>query len=95
MKEYKNGDVYPCMGCRSFLTLDTDGLGENKEHKHLIEYSLKLDSNPEFTTNVLVAFARAAARFAKEQNFGCKTVFDVPPAYLSPLSGDEIRAHML
>ncbi len=69
--------------------------GENKEHKHLIEYSLKLDSNPEFTTNVLVAFARAAARFAKEQNFGCKTVFDVPPAYLSPLSGDEIRAHML
>ena len=69
--------------------------GENKEHKHLIEYSLKLDSNPEFTTNVLVAFARAAARFAKEQNHGCKTVFDVPPAYLSPLSGDEIRAHML
>lgn len=69
--------------------------GENKEHKHLIEYSLKLDSNPEFTTNVLVAFARAAARFAKEQNTGCKTVFDVPPAYLSPLSGDELRAHML
>ena len=69
--------------------------GENKEHKHLIEYSLKLDSNPEFTTNVLVAFARAAARFAKEQNIGCKTVFDVPPAYLSPLSGDELRAHML
>ena len=69
--------------------------GENKEHKHLIEYSLKLDSNPEFTTNVLVAFARAVARFAKEQNAGCKTVFDVPPAYLSPLSGDELRAHML
>ncbi len=69
--------------------------GENKEHKHLIEYSLKLDSNPEFTTNVLVAFARAVARFAKEQNTGCKTVFDVPPAYLSPLSGDELRAHML
>ena len=69
--------------------------GENKEHKHLIEYSLKLGSNPEFTTNVLVAFARAVARFAKEQNTGCKTVFDVPPAYLSPLSGDELRAHML
>ena len=69
--------------------------GENKEHKHLVEYSLKLDSNPEFTTNVLVAFARAVARFAKEQNTGCKTVFDVPPAYLSPLSGDELRAHML
>ena len=69
--------------------------GENKEHKHLIEYSLKLDSNPEFTTNVLVAFARAAARFAKEQSFGCKTVFDVPPAYLSPLPAEELRAHML
>ena len=69
--------------------------GENKEHKHLIEYSLKLDSNPEFTTNVLVAFARAAARFAKEQNFGCKTVFDVPPAYLSPLPAEDLRAHML
>ena len=69
--------------------------GADKEHKHLIEYSLKLDSNPEFTTNVLVAFARAAARFAAENSTGCKTVFDVPPAYLSPLSGDEIRAHML
>ena len=69
--------------------------GENNEHKHLIEYSLKLDSNPEFTTNVLVAFARAAARFAKEQSYGCKTVFDVPPAYLSPLPGEELRAHLL
>ena len=54
--------------------------GANGEHKHLIEYSLKLDSNPEFTTNVLVAFARAAARFAAEKATGCKTVFDVPPA---------------
>ena len=69
--------------------------GENGEHKHLIEYSLKLDSNPEFTTNVLVAFARAVARFAAEGSFGCKTVFDVPPAYLSPLSGDTLRATML
>ncbi len=69
--------------------------GENGEHKHLIEYSLKLDSNPEFTTNVLVAFARAVARFAKEQSFGCKTVFDVPPAYLSPLDGSVLRAKML
>ena len=69
--------------------------GENGEHQHLIEYSLKLDSNPEFTTNVLVAFARAAARFAAENSFGCKTVFDVPPAYLSPLDGSSLRAHML
>lgn len=69
--------------------------GENGENKHLIEYSLKLDSNPEFTTNVLVAFARAAVRFHAEKNFGCKTVFDVAPAYLSPLSGDQLRANML
>jgi len=69
--------------------------GENGEHKHLIEYSLKLDSNPEFTTNVLVAFARAAYRLSKENVSGCKTVFDIAPAYLSPLSGEELRAHML
>ena len=69
--------------------------GENGEHKHLIEYSLKLDSNPEFTTNVLVAFARACARLAAEKNYGCKTVFDIAPAYLSPLDGAELRAKML
>lgn len=69
--------------------------GENGEHKHLIEYSLKLDSNPEFTTNVLVAFARACVRLAAEKNYGCKTVFDVAPAYLSPLDGAELRAKML
>ncbi|MCQ2416249.1 MAG: diaminopimelate dehydrogenase [Oscillospiraceae bacterium] len=69
--------------------------GADGEHKHLIEYSLKLDSNPEFTTSVLVAFARATARLAEEKAFGCKTVFDIAPAYLSPLSGEELRAHML
>ena len=69
--------------------------GEHGENKHLIEYSLKLDSNPEFTTNVLVAFARACVRLADEKNFGCKTVFDVPPAYLSPLVGAELRKKML
>ncbi|HAG12288.1 MAG TPA: diaminopimelate dehydrogenase [Ruminococcus sp.] len=69
--------------------------GANGENKHLIEYSLKLDSNPEFTTSVLVAFARAAVRLANEKQTGCKTVFDIPPAYLSPLSGDALRAHLL
>ena len=69
--------------------------GANGEHKHLIEYSLKLDSNPEFTTSVLIAYARAAARLAAEKSFGCKTVFDIAPAYLSPLSGEELRAKML
>ena len=69
--------------------------GWEKEHKHVIEYSLKLDSNPEFTSSVIVAFARAINRLHKEGVNGCKTVFDIAPAYLSPLSGDELRAHLL
>lgn len=69
--------------------------GVNKENKHVIEYSLKLDSNPEFTGSVIVAYARAAYRMNREGNTGCKTVFDVAPAYLSPLKGDELRAHLL
>ncbi len=63
--------------------------------KMLVEYSLKLESNPEFTACVLVAFARAVARFSNEGTTGALTVFDVPPAYLSPLDGAELRAHML
>lgn len=69
--------------------------GWNKENKHVIEYSLKLDSNPEFTSSVIVAFARAINRLHAEGVNGCKTVFDIAPAYLSPLSGEELRAHML
>ena len=69
--------------------------GMNKENKHLIEYSLKLDSNPEFTASVIVAYARAAYRMNQEGMTGCKTVFDVPPAYLSPLSGAELRKNLL
>jgi len=69
--------------------------GWNKEDKVIIEYSLKLDSNPEFTASVLIAYARAINRLNKEGSVGCKTVFDVAPAYLSPLSGDELRAHLL
>ena len=69
--------------------------GWNKEHKHVIEYSLKLDSNPEFTSSVILAFARAVYRLSKEGQSGCRTVFDIAPAYLSPLSAEELRAHML
>ena len=64
-------------------------------NEHLIEYNLKLDSNPEFTAGVLVAYARAAYRLFKEKQFGCKTVFDISPAYLSPKSGEELRKTML
>ncbi len=69
--------------------------GESLEHSHIIEYSLKLDSNPEFTASVIVSYARAAYRMSKEGMCGCKTVFDVAPAMLSPLSGEEIRKNLL
>ncbi|MEE1079441.1 MAG: diaminopimelate dehydrogenase [Agathobacter sp.] len=69
--------------------------GWNEENTHVIEYSLKLDSNPEFTSSVIVAYARAAYKLAKEGQTGCKTVFDIAPAYLSAQSGEELRAHLL
>jgi len=69
--------------------------GWNGENSALIEYSLKLDSNPEFTSSVIVAYARAAFRMNAEGQKGCKTVFDIAPAYISPLSADEMRAKLL
>lgn len=69
--------------------------GWNGENTHIIEYRLKLDSNPEFTSSVIVAAARAAVRMKKEGMTGCKTMFDIPPAYLSPLSGEELRKNLL
>ena len=69
--------------------------GLDKENRHLVEYRLKLDSNPEFTASVITAFARAAYRLSKEGQKGCKTVFDIAPAYLSPRSGEELREHLL
>ena len=69
--------------------------GWNEEHNHIIEYSLKLDSNPEFTSSVIVAYARAAYRMAEEGQTGCKTVFDIAPAYLSTKSGAELRKELL
>ena len=73
----------------------TGTTGVEGETKQKIEYSLQLGSNPEFTSSVIVAYARAAARMAREGMTGCKTVFDVPPAYLSPKSGEELRKHLL
>lgn len=69
--------------------------GFDGEHRHVIEYSLKLDSNPEFTSSVLVAYARAAVRLHAEGAKGAKTVLDIPPAYLSAKSGEELRASLL
>lgn len=69
--------------------------GLKGENNHVIEYSLKLDSNPEFTASVLVAYARAAFRMNSEGQTGCKTVFDVPPAYLRRESADELRRKLL
>ncbi len=69
--------------------------GINRENNHIIEYSLKLDSNPEFTASVLVAYARAIYRLNKEGCFGCKTVFDIAPKYLSPKTDEELRKELL
>ena len=69
--------------------------GVNKENQHIIEYSLKLDSNPEFTTSVIIAYARAVKRLSDEGVTGCKTVLDIPPAYLCLQSDEELRAHYL
>lgn len=69
--------------------------GLNRNNKSSIEFSLKLDSNPEFTALVLVALARAVYKMNKRGNFGCKTVFDIAPADLSPLSSDELRRKLL
>ena len=73
----------------------TGKTGANNENTHVIEYSLKLDSNPEFTGSVLTAYARAIYRLSQKGDYGCKTVFDIAPALLSPLSGDDLRAHLL
>ena len=73
----------------------TGTTGWDNEHKHVIEYSLKLDSNPEFTSSVLVAFARAIYKMHQRGITGCQTVFDVAPVDLSPLSPEELRAHLL
>ena len=77
------------------MVLRTGKTGINGENNHVIEYSLKLDSNPEFTACVLTAYARAAYRMNREGITGCKTVFDVAPAYLSAMSPEEMRAHLL
>ena len=77
------------------FVIRTGTTGWNDEHKHVIEYSLKLDSNPEFTSSVIVAYARAAYRMKQEGQKGCKTVFDVAPAYLSAVDGAELRKHLL
>lgn len=69
--------------------------GWQNESSNLIEFSLKLDSNPEFTASVILAYARAAVRLSDKGDFGCKTVFDIPPAYLSPLSSAELREKLL
>ena len=77
------------------FVIRTGKTGWNNENNHVIEYSLKLDSNPEFTASVIVAYARAAFKMSKEGMSGCKTVFDVAPAQLSAQDGAELRAKFL
>ena len=77
------------------FVIRTGKTGWENEHNHVIEYSLKLDSNPEFTASVIVAYSRAAYRMHKEGKIGAHTVFDIAPAYLLDMSADEMRAHLL
>ncbi len=77
------------------FVIRTGKSGWNDEHSHIIEYSLKLDSNPEFTAGVIAACARAAYRMKADGATGCKTMFDIAPAYLISMSNEEIRAKML
>ena len=77
------------------FVIRTGKTGINHENSHVIEYSLKLDSNPEFTASVLVAYARAVNKLYTRGDFGCKTVFDIAPCDLSPLSNEELRKTML
>ena len=77
------------------MVIRTGKTGAEGENTHVIEYKLTLDSNPEFTASVLIAYARAVYRLNKKGDIGCKTVFDIAPCELSPLSGDELRAHLL
>ena len=69
--------------------------GLDSRHRHVMEFSLKLDSNPEFTASVLVACARAIGRMHAREIFGCKTLFDIAPADLSPMSPEEMRKKLL
>ena len=77
------------------FVIRTGKTGESGEHKQVVEYNVKLDSNPEFTAQVLAAYARACVRMYKDNEYGCKTVFDIPPAYLSQLGGAELRKIIL
>ena len=77
------------------MSIRTGKTGADLENNHVIEYSLKLDSNPEFTASVIVAYARATYRMKNEGVVGCKTVSDVPPVYLSPKSREELIKELL
>lgn len=89
MKQNHSGIPHGGMVIRSGKT------GLKAENTHIIEYKLTLDSNPEFTSSVLVCYARAAYKMSKDGIYGCKTVFDVAPAYLSPCSAEDLRKHIL
>lgn len=82
------------MGHGGFV-IRSGNTGEGHKNNHVVEFSLKLDSNPEFTSSVLIAYARAVKRLADAGETGCRTVFDIAPCMLSPLSPEEMRSHLL
>ena len=87
----KNHSTLPHGG----FVIRTGKTGFRDENNHIIEYSIKLDSNPEFTSSVIVAYARAVYKLNQRGEKGCKTVFDIAPADMSPLTQEEMLAHLL
>ena len=77
------------------FVIRTGKTGFSNENNHIIEYSIKLDSNPEFTSSVIVAYARAIYKLHQRGEKGCKTVFDIAPADMSPLTQEEMLSHLL
>lgn len=89
LNKYHKGIPHGGVVVRSGIT------GQHGEHTHVMEYKLTLDSNPEFTSSILIAYARAAYRLALEGHIGCKTVFDIAPGYLHEASSAELRKKLL
>jgi hypothetical protein len=95
LRDMKGAEYLDTVRAHGGFVIHSGKTGVNGENTHVIEYALKLDSNPEFTASVLVAYARAAYGMHKDGITGCQTVFDVAPRYLIPVSNEQLRKEML
>jgi hypothetical protein len=95
LRDMKGAEYLDTVRAHGGFVIHSGKTGVNGENTHVIEYALKLDSNPEFTASILVAYARAAYGMHKDGITGCQTVFDVAPRYLIPMSNEQLRKEML